>query len=199
MWLQILGTHPVIKADQGFLAFLRSPSAEFEAFKKDLQEGRPEPWLALQSLKHFQLQDTLSYIYSSLKSKCFAKKEPQELQCGLQLEAIEKRIAQEMPILDTCIASLQSLVAFKQKHVDAQEELATYLEDIEESDEDLERTFVSTGEYFLKYGFVVQVSLDGQVQDCARYDVKLLGHVREEKLKLEGIITAIRQRKAVQS
>lgn len=154
----MLTENSLLKYDPTLKYFLTCENSdEFEKIKNDPKEFSEDSSIAVNSLKNLRLQDTLNYLYFSLKSKFGDGAEPQEIQIELQLEGIKKKIDHYLPFLDKNIAILEAKVEFQKSYLNEQEELAKAFEEIQDDDAELEKTFKSVAEYHTKYGFLLRV------------------------------------------
>ena len=155
----MLTENSLLKYDPTLKNFLTCEnSEEFEKIKNDPREFAEDSSIAVNSLKNLHLQDTLNYLYFSLKSKFGEGAEPQEIQIELQLEEIKKKIDHYLPFLDKNITILEAKVEFQKSYLNEQEELAKAFEEIQDDDTELEKTFKSVAEYHTKYGFLLRVT-----------------------------------------
>ncbi len=158
LYLQMIGKHSQLKYDPSFRMFLTCESAEdFEHYKEDPRIGAEPSSIPLASLKRLQLQDTLSYICSSIRTKLFDKGEPEELRLGSRLEEVLDKIAHYVPFLEKSIAVLEEHLAYQKHFAASQETIAKALEGINDADPELEKTCQSVADYQSKYAGLIQV------------------------------------------
>jgi hypothetical protein len=156
--LQMLARHTLIKYDPTVKRFLTCEnSEEFEQYKNDPREFTAEASIPVESLKKLQIQDTIKYLYSSLKSRLFESSEPQETQAGLELDVIADKIAKYMPFLDKSVKLLEENMEFAKQYVKEQEQVAKAFEDVQDDDAELETTFKSVSKYYSHYGSMLRV------------------------------------------
>lgn len=189
LYLQILSRHSEIKLDPTFRFFLTcEKSDEFEKLKNDPMQYNTESSIAVSSLKKLQIHDAFNYLYSSIKSKYFDKSEPEEMQTVLKLTEIGNHISKYQPIIDKMIKALEQRIKFTEKFVTEQEDIANMLENLEESeDPKLSKVLNNSNEYYMKNSFMYQ--------EFIKLDTRVLSELKKEHIKLEGIKSAIADRK----
>ncbi len=161
LYLQILAQHPVVGADTMLRQFLACENpADFERLKAESTVGAAESSsLAVSALRRFQIKDSFNYLYSSIKSRIFAKgqPEPADMQTPLKLPRICEKIAVYLPVLEKQISILEKRIAFHKAQASEQEDLANMLEDLPEDDLGLERTLNDASEFYVKRSFLSRV------------------------------------------
>lgn len=113
----MLAQNSLLKHDPTLFVFLTYDTDEFEEYKQahkstSNHEGASIP---LASLKNFQLNDTFSYLYGSIKAKLFDAVEPEEVQISIPLDDLLKKIDEYIPFIDKNIELLDHSIGFS-KH-----------------------------------------------------------------------------------
>jgi hypothetical protein len=186
LYLEILSKHPMIKYDSIFKAFLTHE--EFEKYKQECLSKPGEQSIPMHSLKNLQLQDTFNYFYSSLKTRYFDTIEPEEVQTGLKLEEISAKILNYTPILEKYIGLMETRISFNKKYAGDEVNLINEFENIQGENSELNKVICGVINYNREFSLNCKASIE--------HDKKVLAEIKSEKLKLEGIILAISERKA---
>lgn len=186
----MLARHTLLRNSPILKLFLtcESPS-EFEQVKQNPTQYKESSSIAVSSLKSLHLHDTFSYLYTSLKSKLWSPEEPADLQSEVKLEETNKRIIEYLPCIESIINSLQISVKLMTEQMHAMQEVAKHFGEITEEDSEFTKTFENVYDYFMKK--------ENMIRGNIKMEMKLIDEVKEEKLKLVGMKTAIAERKTV--
>eukprot|EP00826_Nyctotherus_ovalis_P003490 TRINITY_DN10711_c0_g1_i6.p1 TRINITY_DN10711_c0_g1~~TRINITY_DN10711_c0_g1_i6.p1 ORF type:complete len:161 (-),score=31.34 TRINITY_DN10711_c0_g1_i6:507-989(-) len=158
----MLAQNSLLKHDPTLFVFLTYDTDEFEEYKQahksaSNHEGASIP---LASLKNFQLNDTFSYLYDSIKAKLFDAAEPEEVQISIPLDDILKRINEYVPFIDKNIELLDHSISFSKHCLSSSKEITDCLQYTNSSTDSKELIDIisdfqikqsSTASVFLKY------------------------------------------------
>jgi len=125
----MLAQNFLLKHDPMLLVFLTYDTEEFEEFKRSHKSTNDKgSSIPLTSLKNLQFNDTFAYLYGSIKAKFFDTPEPEELQIGIELDDILKKINEYMPFIDKSIESLEDKLAFSKLCINFSAEINDYIQ-----------------------------------------------------------------------
>ena len=130
LYLEVLGRHPYYKSTKPLRVFLTyEKTEEFEEYKAHPKQTVGKDSLVVSSLKNMQLKDTVSIIYSLVKSKLVSKEEPAEVQSLISFDEILKKIDKYVPLHQASAKILEEQICFQRKYLQKQEELPGIISD----------------------------------------------------------------------
>lgn len=166
-------------------------SEEFEAYKARPKNAggaisKDSIVIVMKTFKDFHIKDSLEMLYDLLKVKLKTKGEPAEIQSDINIEDIEKRINKYLPIMNLSLKSIENNIEFQKKLISSIRDISILLSDQDINNQELQNKSIS---YYNQNAVLINSNID--------MDIKLLKEIREEKIKLEGIKIAFKERSLV--